>query len=264
MFTYSLDVDRNDIMNHPDVLKYFKIRELCEKRHKSIIARSRGQINDLRVRARVLGVHYARVAFFFRTFKDYNNDELYRMVLAGSNNAEVNIRYKQFIYECFDTLRNIQKEKLAVKLQNLKDKREISKTLKSKGIRIGIVAFAYKQMVDKTKFYINEVINENVDLNEYKYLDSFINAYVQKNIKKYQAMKAEADKKAMTEIHADFRRQETEQLEKLTEEQAIKIAGSMYEAEQRIKKDIQDQENVIYAMFGYKRVDDEFIPIKSA
>jgi len=264
MFTYNLDVNREDILKHPDVLRYFKVQELCENRHKCVIARSRERINDLRVRARVLGVRYARIAFFYRTFKDYTNDELYNMVLIGSNNDQVNIRYKKFIYECFDVLRDIKRQKISVKVQNLKDKHEISKVLRSKGIRIGIVAFAYKQMIAKTKFYINEVINENVKLDDYKYLDSFINAYVQKNIKKYQAMKAEADKKTMTEIHADFKRQENEQLEKLTEEQAIKIAGSMYNAEQRIKKDIQAQENVIYAMFGYKRIDDEFIPIKSA
>ena len=179
----NITYDKEVITSHKEVLYYFETMRKCELRHKEITERSRNRILNLKSRGDDLGIKYKKISDLTKYCKNWSNDEIYALILRAVNNDQNYIKFKKFVYECIDTIHDIKKQKNDVKILNQKDKLKASQILKQKGIKVGVVTFAYKQMKEKAKFYIdNELeVSEN-GLSEYTYLDDFVNIYVHREI----------------------------------------------------------------------------------
>lgn len=186
---FDLHIDEADLTTHPEVKTYFDAKFKAEADLKKFCQVYDNEVNRLRSLCRMGEIKYSRCSMFLRLFKDASNDELYSYVLQASEGDPAYKNYEKrkiTIYKIFDTLRALKKQKFLVKARGKKEVILAMKEVHKKGFNECVLNKAYRVMKEKINLYTtNFALTHSLD--EYKFLESFINFYTAEAVEKQKA-----------------------------------------------------------------------------
>lgn len=239
-FFTDLNVNKDDIKSHPEVVNYFKVLTICEKRYQKVIRETQEMLANLRDRARYMNIKFKRIYDIVKIAKSLSADDVYKIVCKSVINNDPYIKHKNFVYECINTIHKTWEMRKAVKEQNRIEKHDAGKLLKEHGLKITIVAYAYNQYKAQLKLLKDlEMKSDDVSkLNQYSFLNSFINAYTKVGIDNYWNSKPQPSIKINEEKYnvdvpslnalAETMKQKDKQLQKEKEE-SMKLDAMLYD-----------------------------------